>query len=332
MSLEQKLWMKRFDVERAIREFFWNLNYIETRTPLLVLSPGMEPHIKPVEIKRAPGQPAVFLPTSPEFAMKKLLSQGMERIFQVCSSFRDEPESPEHHPEFTMLEFYESGLPLEGLQGRVESLVHHLCLTTRRSARFTYQGRIFHTDRPWRRIRVVDAFREHAGIDLRQHPTSLSLHEVCRKFGILSDAAESWDDLYFKLWLNIVEPQLPADELFFVTHYPLSQSSLCNPVPDETGFLWANRFEAYAGRMELGNAFDELRDPERQRANFEKDRKIRMETYGNSIPESPMDEELLEAVGLMPPVSGIAMGVDRLCMLLLDAKHIDEVIPLKSRW
>ena len=84
--------------------------------------------------------------------------------------------------------------------------------------------------------------------------------------------------------------------------------------------------------MELGNAFDELRDPAKQRANFEKDQKVRKEAYGDSVPESPMDEELLEAVGKMPPVSGIAMGVDRLCMLLLDAKHIDEVIPLKSRW
>ncbi len=332
MIEEQESWRKRFEVERSIREFFWSLDYTETRTPLLVTSPGMEPHLKPVQIKREADKPTVFLPTSPEFAMKKLLAKGMKRIFQICSSFRDEPESPEHHPEFTMLEFYEAGLPLDGLQQRVEALVRHLCQQIHGSEQFSHAGRVYSTDRPWRRIRVVDAFLEHAQIDLRTHLTSESLHRVCRKFGILADPTESWDDLYFKLWLNCVEPRLPADELFFVTHYPLSQSSLCNPIADETGFLWANRFEAYAGRMELGNAFDELRDPAKQRANFEKDQKVRKEAYGDSVPESPMDEELLEAVGKMPPVSGIAMGVDRLCMLLLDAKHIDEIIPLKSRW
>jgi lysyl-tRNA synthetase class 2 len=112
----------------------------------------------------------------------------------------------------------------------------------------------------------------------------------------------------------------------------LSQSSLCNPVADETGFLWANRFEAYAGRIELGNAFDELRDPEKQRRNFEKDQRIRKEAYGDRYPVSPIDEEFIRAISLMPPVSGIAMGVDRLCMLLLDAGTIDEILPLQSRW
>lgn len=325
-------WLRRFTIERLIREFFWSRGYLETRTPLLVASPGMEPHMKPVELRRDRGLPKAFLPTSPEFAMKKLLAKGMERIFQICPSFRDEPESPEHHPEFTMLEFYETHLPLEGLQTRVEHLLQALCQGIHGSDTFTFRGRRFTTNRPWRRIRVVDAFRDHTGIDLRTHSSSASLHGVCEKFGILSEPTESWDDLYFKLWLNIVEPRLPEDELFFVTHYPLSQSSLCNPIADETGFMWAHRFEAYAGRMELGNAFDELRDPQQQRINFEKDQKIRREIYGDTIPESPMDEEFLEAVGKMPPVSGIAMGVDRLCMLLLDAKHIDEVIPLKSRW
>lgn len=332
MTTTTEKWKERFKIERAIREYFWRLDYTETRTPLLVTSPGMEPHLRPVQISRESGKPLVFLPTSPEFAMKKLLAEGMQRIFQICSSFRDEPESPEHHPEFTMLEFYEADLPLGGLQERVEALVSHLCLHLHGTDRFTYAGKVFSTRGPWRRIRVVDAFLEHVGIDLRTHLTSESLHQVCRRSGILSDPTESWDDLYFKLWLNCVEPRLPTDELFFVTHYPLSQSSLCNPVADETGFLWANRFEAYAGRMELGNAFDELRDPQKQRMNFEKDQRIRRETYGDTMPESPMDEEFLEAVGKMPPVSGIAMGVDRLCMLLLDASHIDEVIPLKSRW
>src|ERR1035437_2563150 len=119
--MNQQGWRKRLVIERWIREFFWSLDYEETRTPLLVMSPGMEPHIRPIEV--APG---VFLPTSPEFAMKKLLSRGLPRIFQICSSFRDEPRSPEHSPEFTMLEFYETNITLEKFQTRVENLFSFL--------------------------------------------------------------------------------------------------------------------------------------------------------------------------------------------------------------
>jgi lysyl-tRNA synthetase class 2 len=333
MSLNaDPLWKRRFQIERLIREFFWSLHYTETRTPLLVESPGMEPHLKPMQMKRESGKPEVFLPTSPEFAMKKLLARGLERIFQICPAFRDEPNSPEHHPEFTMLEFYEAHLPLDGLQNRVESLFQHLTLSLHGLPEFTFRGRRFRTDRPWRRIRVVDAFQDKVGIDLRTHTDSMALHRVCERHGLPSESTESWDDLYFKLWLNLVEPALPENELFFVTHYPLSQSSLCNPIADETGFLWANRFEAYAGRIELGNAFDELRDPEKQRRNFEKDQRIRKEAYGDRFPASPIDEEFIRSISLMPPVSGIAMGVDRLCMILLDARTIDEILPLQSRW
>jgi lysyl-tRNA synthetase class 2 len=262
--------------------------------------------------------------------MKKLLAEGMPRIFQICSSFRNEPTSPEHHPEFTMLEFYETNLKLEGLQNRVEELFCSLANLIHGTLRFQSGDRIVSFQGPWKRFRVVDLFQTFLGIDLRTHTTPVSLAALCKKNGLEASDQESWDDLYFKLWLNLIEPKLPTDEAFFVTHYPLSQSSLCNPIQDEIGFLWANRFEVYVGRTELGNAFDELRDPIKQRRNFEKDQRIRKETYGNDWPTSPIDEELLSAIERMPPTSGIAIGLDRLFMLLLGARTIDEVLFLKS--
>ncbi len=330
MSIENK--KQRILIEKAVREFFWGHNYDEVRTPLLVRSPGMEPHILPLQLMKKEGASPTFLPTSPEFSMKKLLAAGLPRIFQICSAFRDEPRSPEHHPEFTMLEFYESHLPLSGLQDRVEELFRHLCRSIHECEQFRHQGRIISLSGPWRRFRVVDLFLEHLGVDLRTHETPKSLAEACARFSIRADASEPWDDLYFKLWLNEIEPKLPKNEAYFVTHYPLSQSSLCNPVLDEQGYPWANRFEVYVGQIELGNAFDELRDPAQQRANFEKDQKIRRESYGDAYPESPMDEELLEALHHLKPVSGIAIGLDRVCMLLLDAGKIDEVLLLPSHW
>ena len=324
-------WKSRFKIEKAIRELLWSWGYEETRTPLLVVSPGMEPHICPISLQ-AHGSTPVFLPTSPEFGMKKLLGAGMDKIFQICSSFRNEPESPEHRPEFSMLEFYETNCTLEQFQDRVEALVASLAQSLHSSTQLTFHDEKINLSAPWPRYRVVDLFQNHVGIDLRVETTAEQLSVVCKNNGIQADASESWNDLYFKLWLNLVEPKLPKNQLVFVTHYPVSQSSLCNRVKDERGFEWANRFEVYLGQLELGNAFDELRNPELQRENFLHDQKIRKETYGSRYPESPIDEELLAAIQKMPPTCGIAIGLDRLCMILLDAKSINEVIPLKSHW
>jgi lysyl-tRNA synthetase class 2 len=245
----------------------------------------------------------------------------MPRIFQICSSFRDEPRSPEHSPEFTMLEFYETNITLEKLQERVESLFSFLA-TKLGDSKFSA---------PWPRFTVNDLFIKHAGIDLRGS-TSATLSELCKKHHLHASSDEPWDDLYFKIWLNLIESNLPKNQPCFVTHYPVSQSSLCNKVKDAQGFEWANRFEVYVGKFELGNAFDELRDSKVQRANFEKDQCIRKEVYGNTYPSSPMDEELLSAIEKMPPTCGIAIGLDRLAMLLLGASSIDQVIPLASHW
>jgi lysyl-tRNA synthetase class 2 len=185
---------------------------------------------------------------------------------------------------------------------------------------------------PWHRFRVLDLFKEHLDIDLRTHQTKATLIEVCKLHSIQTHHHDSWNDLYFKLWLNCVEPKLPKNKPCFVTHYPLAQSALCNPIADETGFLWANRFEVYLGQLELGNAFDELRDPVAQRKNFEHDQLTRTETYGDDWPQSPMDEALLNALPLMPPTCGIAIGFDRLAMVILDASDIKSVLPLPSHW
>ena len=325
------LWKKRFSLERAIREQLWAWEFQETRTPLLVVSPGMEPHLCPIEVRNPHGK-KTFLPTSPEFAMKKLLALGLPKIFQICSSFRDEPTSPEHHPEFSMLEFYETNCTLEQFQSRVEDLVSSVAMKLHGKTLIPFRGQDVELKSGWPRYRVVDLFLKETGCDLRKNQTSAALAEVCQKHKIIASADESWDDLYFKLWLNLVEPKLPTDTPCFVTHYPVSQSSLCNRVNDETGFAWANRFEFYLGALELGNAFDELRDPSIQRSNFLHDQKIRKDTYGDRYPESPLDEELLAAIPQMKPTCGIAIGVDRLCMILLNAKTIDEVIPLRSQW
>jgi lysyl-tRNA synthetase class 2 len=242
-------WRKRFTLERLIRQYFWELGYDEVRTPLLVRSPGMEPHLRPIAVVKT-GDPSsrVFLPTSPEFGMKKLLARGMNRIFQMSASFRDEPDSPDHRPEFTMLEFYETDLRLEEFQSRVEGLFVRLARELLGGTQGRFRGHDVDWSTPWPRYRVADLFERHAGTDLRTHQTAPLLAARARALGISADDHEPWDDLYFKIWLNRIEPELPADRPCFVTHYPVSQSSLCNRVRDEHGFEWANRFEVYLGQ------------------------------------------------------------------------------------
>ena len=327
-------WARRFYFERKLREYLWSEGFEETRTPLLVESPGMEPHIRPIEIKSKPHP--VFLPSSPEFAMKKLISMGLPKIFQICPAFRDEPMSPDHHPEFTMLEIYETNVDLIWFQNRIEKLFEHLAIILNQKTILSFRGEKVDFSAPWPKLRIVDLFQMHAGIDLRLCNNSKRLFEECKKNGLTSqldsNPNESWDDLYFKLWLNLIEPKLPKNKPVMISHYPKSQSSLCNLIQDEAGFWWANRFEVYVGNFELGNSFDELRDPHLQRTNFLHDQKIRRETYGNDYPESPIDESFLQAIAKMPPTCGIALGLDRMAMLFLEADHIDDVIPLKSYW
>jgi len=310
----------RTRVESAIREYFLARDFLETRTPLLVPSPGMEPHIRPFKIE---GRPS-YLPTSPEFAMKRLLAGGLERIFQICPAFRDEPESVTHHPEFTMLEWYRAYAGYEDIMRDTEELFDFVARKIHGRPVIPFQGREISVAAPWPRLRVRDLFKDLCGIELTEVKDATRFAELCRERGLSADPSrEDWDDLYFKIWLNLIEPRLPADRAVFVTRYPASQAALSVIDSDPDGSRWARRFEAYAGGLELGNAFEELTDPTEQRKRFEKDMELRERLYGASFPKSPMDEGFLHALTEgMPPAGGIAMGVDRIVMLLADEPDI----------
>ncbi len=311
----------RARVESGIREFFESRDFLETRTPLLVPSPGMEPHIRPFRVSPSNS----FLPTSPEFSMKRLLVGGLEKIFQICPAFRDEPMSFTHSPEFTMLEWYRAYAGYEDIMRDTEELFESLALKISASPKLNYQGREISVKTPWPRLLVRDLFQEHAGIDLTACGTSRALASECVRLGIKATESENWDDLYFKIWLNVIEPKLPVDRAVFVMRYPVSQAALSVIDQDPDGTPWARRFEVYAAGIELGNAFEELTDPGEQRNRFEKDMRLRAEIYGPEFPTSPIDEGFLDALAEgMPPSGGIAVGVDRMVMLFADEPDIER--------
>jgi lysyl-tRNA synthetase class 2 len=315
----------RTKVEEGIREFFRSREFFETRTPLLVPSPGMEIHIRPFRLETG-----AYLPTSPEFAMKRLLVGGLEKIFQLSTSFRYEPKSTTHHPEFTMLEWYRAYGGISDIQSDTESLVEELAIKIHGKPFIYYQGKSISVERPWPRLRVRDLFQA-LGVDLVAANSAKALADHCQRLGISSTSWDTWDDLYFRIWLNLIEPKLPADQAVFVERYPPSQAALAVLDQDSDGSVWAQRFEFYIGGLELGNAFEELTDAKEQRSRFERDMKERTAIYGEAFPPTPLDEDFLAALeeGL-PPSGGIAVGVDRLVMLLADESELDYTIWLPS--
>jgi elongation factor P--(R)-beta-lysine ligase len=323
----------RQTVESTIREFFIRQDFLETKTPLLVASPGMEPHIRPFQVERPEhfGSGMTYLPTSPEFAMKKLLVGGLERIFQICSAFREEPSSVTHSPEFTILEWYRAYAGYEQIMEDTENLFESIALKLFGKHAFSFHGKEISVKTPWPRLKVRDLFLKYTEIDLvkSHHRDALALE--CKRLGLSTRDGESWDDLYFKIWLNLIEPKISESQAVFVTRYPKSQAALSVVDRDLDGSEWAKRFEVYIAGLELGNAFEELTDPLEQRKRFEKDMDLRQEVYGAGFPKNKIDEEFLGALKEgMPPSGGIAMGVDRMVMLFADEPDIDYTLWLRS--
>lgn len=291
--------LARERVVDGIRAFFKARGFHEVETPLLVAHPGMEPHLEVFksELVTARGARAdAYLTTSPEYAMKKLLAAGLERIFQVCKAFRNREEvSAGHNPEFTILEWYRANADYTALMDDCEALLEELS-----------DGRI---KGPFERISVEEAFRHHASVELADLDAMVT-------------ADTTWEQAFHLVLLNDVEPHLDRERPTILYDYPIQLAALARAKPGDPRY--AERFELYAGGLELGNAFSELTDPVEQRRRLEAERKERIE-LGRTVYD--LDEDFLRALELgIPPSAGIAVGVDRLIMLLTNAPAIRDVL------
>jgi elongation factor P--(R)-beta-lysine ligase len=313
----------------AIRAFFAGRGFVEVETPVLQLSPGMEPHLHAFATElRTPGETPrqIYLHTSPEFAMKKLLAAGMPKIFQLAHAFRNGERSATHHPEFTMLEWYRADGRYRDLMYDCEALLRAILAVTG-SNRFTWQGRVCDPTRPFERITVSTAFSRYADIDLLATapdpatPDLALLAEAAMPLGIAPREGDDWDDLFFRVFLERIEPQLGIGVPTILYDYPISMAALARAKPDDVRL--AERFELYVAGLELANGFSELTDPVVQRARFVIDQEKKLRRYGVTY---PIDEDFLAALAHMPESAGIALGVDRLVMLATGATQIDQVL------
>ena len=320
----------RSKVIRTIRGFFANEGFTEVDTPALQVSPGLEPHLQAFattlrELGEAP-RPR-YLHTSPEFAMKKLLVAGMPRIFQLAHCFRNGERGATHHPEFTMLEWYRAAKTYRALMSDCEGLLR-ACLLAVGRPQFTWRGQSADPRAPWEYLTVAEAFERFCSIDLLATapdplaPSLEKLAEAAGPLGVAPHAGDEWEDLFFRIFLEHIEPRLGIGAPTVLYDYPLSMAALARRKPEDPRL--AERFELYVCGLELANGFGELTDAAEQRQRFEAEQELKRARYGHAY---PIDEDFLAALAAgMPPSAGIALGVDRLIMLASGAPSIDDVL------
>ncbi len=318
-------------IQAALRRWFLEQGFVEVETPALQISPGMEPHLQAfaTELRDPSGCAARrYLHTSPEFAMKKLLAGGETRVFQFARAFRNAERSATHHPEFTMLEWYRAGEDYTRLMEDCAALLR-LAAEAAGADMLRHGGRAVDPARPIERLSVADAFHLFAGIDLlataRADPAQPDLAALALQAAALGMAphdGDRWEDLFFRIMFEKIEPALAERGAVLLDRYPISMAALSRPAPDDA--LVAERFELYVAGLELANAFGELTDAKAQRARFEADMALKQQLYGERY---PIDEDFLAALehGL-PPCSGIALGFDRLAMVATGAERIEDVL------
>lgn len=293
---------KRARIYQQIRAFFSARDFLEVDTPLLSRTTNTDAQLISIEAINA--RQALFLQTSPEFAMKRLLAAGSGSIYQLCHAFRGAEQGRLHNTEFTLLEWYHVDYDYQALMDEVEALIDTL------------------SDRSnsYRRIRYRDLLIEYADVDI----SHIQLSNLRVKTSELVPGTDT-DKLEFDQCLDLLLSLVVAPRLkgyVFVYDYPVSQAALARVNAANTSV--AERFELFHGGLELANGFSELTDAKIQRKRFENDNELRV-TRG--LPRYPIDEQLLAALETgMPECAGVALGIDRLLMVLLGLDSIDQAI------
>ncbi|WP_372617631.1 EF-P lysine aminoacylase EpmA [Falsiroseomonas sp.] len=322
---------RRARLAAETRAFLAARGYTEVETPALVPVPGMEVHLRAFRSAFRPhlgaGRPAtLWLRTSPELALKRLLVGGAGRVFELARVWRNGELSPRHAPEFTMLEWYAPGLGLDGLMDETEALLRSVCPTV-----VAHAGVTTDLGQAFERLTMAEAFRRHCnGLDILATVDAASaeggaaaLHEAARAAGLALPPGLGWEDAFFHLVLTHVEPAIGRGRATFLTHWPAPQAALARRDPADPRA--ALRFELFVAGLEIANAFDELTDPAEQRLRFTRDVEARKQEAGEEGWE--VDEDFLAALAHgMPAGSGIALGFDRLAMLASGAQAIGQVL------
>jgi lysyl-tRNA synthetase class 2 len=321
--------LARNRIDAALRQYLVERDFLLVDPPGLQRSPGNETHLHAfgtTMIGNDGEGRAMYLHTSPEFTMKKLLAAGERRIASFQHVWRNRERSALHHPEFTMLEWYRAG---EDYGVIIEDCLAMLRLAaeTTGAKKLQFCGREADPLAEAERISVVEAFAKYAGIDLLATmdadgiPDGDALAEQMTERGLSVPDDPSWSYLFSRVLVEKVEPNLGIGRITVLDRYPACEAALARRAADDRRV--SERFELYACGVELANGFGELTDPEEQRRRFAAEMNEKQRLYGERY---PIDEEFLAALAIMPEASGVAMGFDRLVMLATAAPRIEMVL------
>ncbi len=300
---DQNTLIARSKLYQRLRQFFAERNVMEVDVPVLASSAGTDPHIELIPAQAC--QQQVYLQTSPEFFMKRLLANGSGDIYSLGKAFRNEESGPRHNPEFTMLEWYRLGLDDQQLINEVLELIQHACGSLD-VHRFSYR----------------ELFESELGIN--PHSSDSNTLQTLAKQHIELDWQDDDRDVWLDLLMtHIIEPKLPQG-LCAIYDYPHTQAALARIGNNAQGDRVARRFEIYLDGIELANGYWELSDATEQQQRFQQDRHKRQTL---SLPDNPVDQKFLAALQSgFPDCAGVALGVDRLLMAITGSNHIDQVM------
>jgi len=284
----------RANLIQSIRHFFVQHDFLEVETPLRIPAPAPEEHIEAIP------SDDWFLQTSPELCMKRLLAAGYPQIFQISKCFRADERGRRHLPEFTMLEWYVSQFDYQQLMDQCEAMIIAAFKDLGHDRYIIWQNTKINLTSPWERITVADAFEKYA---------PLGWQEALAK------------DQFDEIMVDFIEPHLGIDRPSFLYDYPAKLAALARFKKDNRNF--GERFELYIGGLELANGFSELTDAREQRQRFEEAMQLRTK---KNWAHYDMPEKFLQALQTMPDAAGIALGIDRLAMLLANTDQIDDVV------
>lgn len=309
-ALRRRALESRARIAAAVRAWFAREDFLEVETPALQVSPGLEPHLFAFESRlRSPHRGAErtrYLRTSPEFTLKKLLVAGLPRIFELSHSFRNAERSSTHHPEFTMLEWYRAGAAYDALWRDCEALLRSAA-DAAGATRLRWRGTECDPCAPAERLTVADAFAKHAGVALGE---------------LRSGARESFEDRFFRVFLEQVEPKLGVGRATLLVDWPIELAALARAKAGEPEV--AERVELFVCGLELANGWSELTDAAEQRRRFERDQAEKARLYGERY---PIDEDFMAALERgLPESAGMALGFDRLVMCATGAERIEDVL------
>ena len=321
--------LARNRIKAALRRDFEEQGFVEVEAASLQVSPGNEAHLHAfsTDLVTLDGERSrLFLHTSPEFALKKLLAAGEPRLFEFARVFRNRERTALHHPEFTMLEWYRAG---EDYEATMADAARLLALAAESAGVKTLRFRDRRCD-PFaepERVSVAEAFARFGGINLLATITRDgevdrdALAAAAARSGLRVAGDDTWSDVFSRVLVERIEPRLGEGRATILCEYPAPEAALARPVPGERRV--AERFEVYACGVELANGFGELTDPAEQRRRFEAEMAEKLRVHGECY---PLDEDFLAALARMPDASGVALGFDRLVMLATGAARIEQVL------